>query len=70
MGFMKYFMLIIDNEVVGQIPSIGLYQQKDDNEEAEKYYAILSSNPSIIATDEVIPEGSIWDGQSFVTPVE
>jgi hypothetical protein len=69
MDFMKYFMLIIDNEVVGQIPSAGLYMEKDSNEEAEKYYAILSSNPSIVAADEFIPEGSIWDGQNFIPAV-
>ena len=67
---MKYFMLIIDNEVVGKIPSAGLYLEKDDNEEAGKYYAILSSNPSIVAADELIPEGFIWDGQNFTAPVE
>lgn len=70
MDFMKYFMLILDNEVVGELPNRGIYQQKDENEFAEKLYAILSSNPIVIATDSLIPEGYVWDGQNFNPPVE
>jgi hypothetical protein len=67
---MKYFMLLIDGEVVGQIYSKTLYEIKDINESADRLYAILSSNPTVIATDEQIAEGSTWDGISFTPPVE
>ena len=67
---MKYFMLIIDGEVVGEFMSNVLHKEKERSQSAEKLYAILSSNPIIITADKLIPDGSIWDGKKFLPPVE
>ena len=57
------FVLIVDNEVAinYKLPVILA---------TEKMIAVLKSNPIILETLEEIEEGSTWDGQNFIPPVE
>lgn len=73
---MKYFAMIVDNEVV---ESIRLPEIEDITPNSQKPYvaselerviAIYSSDPRIIPTDEPVEKGSIWNGTSFIPPVE
>jgi hypothetical protein len=68
---MKNFVAIIENEVACNLAipeptdlTIPMHQY------FEKVIAALSSNPTIIQSDEKILEGSTWDGQNFSPPVE
>lgn len=73
---MRYFAMIVDNEVVQtirlpeieDIPSGNEHRYVED--ELEKTIAIYSSDPRIIPTDRLVEKGLIWDGQNFNPPVE
>lgn len=58
----KIFTLIVDNEVAGnlKLPNIP---------GTEKMIAIFQSNPVVVESAEEVPEGYIWDGTSFNSPV-
>lgn len=62
----KYYELVIDNEVATHlsIPSGSAEMQEFFN----KLNAALSSNPTVVPVEEIVPEGSIWDGQNFTPP--
>ncbi len=73
---MKYFALTVDNEVVR---SVALPEVEDIDPDSQKPYlasdlekniAIYSSDPRVIPSEGIIPEGYIWDGQNFNPPVE
>ncbi len=72
---MKYFAMIVGNEVVQTIrlPEIEDILDGQEHryveEELEKVIAIYSSDPRIIPTEEPVAEGSTWDGTSFTPPV-
>jgi len=65
---MHNFVIIVDNEVVGNISfSNELGQQVD----LSKIIAIYSSDPRFIPHHEArVEDGFIWDGQNFNPPVE
>ena len=67
---MKKFVVVIDNEVA---VNLNIPQIEDESEPMylyfEKLIAALSSNPTIVQTEEAIQEGYIWDGQNFNPPV-
>ena len=65
---MKHFILVIDNEAVGEIPSKALLASP--SEQIKKYVAIISSDPRIIVNEGPVADGSIWDGEKFLPPVE
>ena len=73
---MKYFAMIVENEVVQTIrlPEIedipNGQEHRHVEEELDKVIAIYSSNPQIIPTEAPIAEGFLWDGQNFTPPVE
>jgi hypothetical protein len=67
---MKNFIMIVDGEVVGTLPVPNLQIDGVIHPAVEKLVAILSSNPTIVASDEQVEEGSTWDGTSFTPPVE
>lgn len=65
---MHNFVIIVDNEVVGNASySTELEEQID----LSKIIAIYSSDPRFIPHHEgKVEEGYIWDGQNFNPPVE
>lgn len=73
---MKYFAMIVENEVVQTIslPEIEDILSEHENryvkDELDKVIAIYSSDPRIIPTEAPVAEGSIWDGQDFIPAVE
>ena len=68
---MANFVVIVDGEVAGNIPipqpSPDFTEEK--SEALERIIAALSSNPTIVKSDERIESGSTWDGTSFTPPV-
>lgn len=66
---MKIFIMVVDGEVVGKLPVPDLKINGVTHPAVEKLIAILSSDPKIIATDELVEIGSTWDGTSFTPPV-
>lgn len=66
-----HFIIVLENEVVGEIP-IPMIKNDDGvlHPEIEKIVAILSSDPKIVASETPIEKGSTWDGTSFTPPVE
>jgi hypothetical protein len=68
---MPNFVLIVNNEVAGNY-FIKTPENLDTgfNQAMEKMIAILSSNPTIVQTEEKVEEGYIWDGQNFISPTE
>jgi len=72
---MKYFAMIVGNEVVQtiQLPEIedilSAHEHRHVKDELDKAIAIYSSDPRIIPTEVPVSEGSIWDGQDFTPPV-
>jgi hypothetical protein len=69
---MANFVVIVDGEVAGNLPIAEPSSEFTDEKSAafERMIAALSSNPTIIKTDERIEPGSSWDGTSFIPPVE
>lgn len=68
---MKYFVTIVDNEVVGNMQ----VEEENDNvdvniEMMNRYIAIYSSDPRVIPYSEKVTLGSTWDGTTFTPPVE
>lgn len=64
---MTHFILVVDGEVVGELPIPKIDFQSDA---IDKLVAILSSDPKIVPSNEPASEGSTWDGQNFTPPVK
>jgi hypothetical protein len=69
---MANFVVIVDGEVAGNLPIMdpSFAKASEISEALEKMIAALSSNPTIVRTDERIEPGSSWDGTSFTSPVD
>lgn len=64
---MHNFVILVDNEVVGNIS----FSTEAQGVDLDKVIAIYSSDPRFIPHHEKrIEEGYIWDGQNFNPPVE
>jgi hypothetical protein len=57
---MKNFVFIVDGEVAAN------HSFPDDF--FSKTIAILSSNPTVVETNEPITPGYLWDGTNFTPP--
>jgi hypothetical protein len=65
---MNNFVIVVDNEVVGNIT---FSDQLQEGVDVSKYLAVYRSNPKFIEHNEKrVEEGYIWDGQNFNPPVE
>jgi hypothetical protein len=65
------FIFIIDGEVALSMPlRIDPTMPESIKNIQEKFLAVLQSNPTIVESSEPITEGSTWDGQNFILPVE
>lgn len=64
---MKNFVILIDDEVVGNY-TISDEQLLQFN--MDKTIAIFSSDPRFIPNDKIIAVGSTWNGKNFTAPVE
>lgn len=63
---MAKFVMMVDNEVVETYDISDEVQDKFPD--FARRVAILRSNPVYMEVDEVVPEGSVWNGSSFVLP--
>lgn len=68
---MANFVIVIDGEAVGNlsIPDPSEDWNDEKNNAFERMNAALASDPKLIKYERV-QEGSIWDGQNFIPPVE
>lgn len=66
---MNNFAFIIDNEVAVNF-QLPLNPTDGSHPHIEKLIAAFSSNPTVVLTEDIIEEGSTWDGTSFTPPVE
>lgn len=67
----KYYELVIDGEVATHlsVPS-GVSGSQEMQDFFDKLNAALSSNPTVIPVDELVPEGFLWNGENFHPPVK
>jgi len=65
---MRHYIFVINGEVAWSLSPINGYPE--GSAEADKYFAIMESDPRIVPSDEAIPEGWTWDGKNFNPPVE
>ena len=65
---MHNFVVIVDNEVVGNVT---FSDQLEEGIDVSRYLAIYRSGPQFIEHNEArVEEGYTWDGQNFNPPVE
>lgn len=63
---MQRFILVVDGEVAGELPLTPILAEDGNLHPAiEKLVAILSSDPTIVVSDNPIPQGWTWDGETF-----
>ena len=60
----KYINAIVQDEVVSHFALQALPPAMQ-----ESWIALFSSEPRFVLTEESIPEGSTWNGTSWVAPV-
>lgn len=66
---MANFVMVVNGEVAGNFATLDPTKVEGPlKESTEKLIAILSSNPTMVPSDERIPEGHYWDGVQFVAP--